>query len=437
MIGVIILAAGQGKRMKSSIPKVLHLLGGKPVVSYTLEAVSSLHPDQILMVLSPELKDSPLFKDIPSVVQNPPKGTADAVHVALNYLTPDIQHVIILCGDTPLLTSQTLQTLKQSSADLTVIGFLLDHFEQSYGRIMTDEYQCPQAIVEYKDATPEQKQIPWANSGVYKISVALLRKLLPQIAAHNQAQEYYLTDLVELAYRQGYSLKMQPASAQEFHGINTRQDLSQAEEILQNQWRENLMNQGVTLFQPETIILHHDTKIGTDCRIGPFVTFGPGVQLEPQVTILPFCHLENTIVESTACVGPFAHIRGNSRLRQGAMVGNFVEVKGSTLGKKTKAKHLAYLGDATVGDQTNIGAGVVTCNYNGFKKFKTTIGDKAMIGANSSLIAPLSIGHESLIAAGSVITQDVPDEALSLSRPSQIIKDGGGKRFQSKHKKSL
>ncbi len=436
MIGVIILAAGQGKRMNSTLPKVLHLLGGKPMITYVLEAAQSLAPGQIIAVTSSELKDNPVFNAITTVVQHNPQGTADAIQVALSCLDSRISQVVILCGDTPLLQAETLQKLTRSVADLTVVGMALQHPKQTYGRIILDDQQCPQAIVEYKDALSNQKALPWANSGVYKISVPLLKELLPQILPHNTAGEYYLTDIVHLAHQKGYTLAMLTAEAEEFQGVNTRQDLSTAEGVLQDRWRQQLMNQGVTLLQPETIILNYDTKIGPDCRIGPFVTFGPGVHLEKQVTILPFCHLENATIESKAHVGPFVHLRGNTVLLHGATIGNFVEVKGSTIGKKAKAKHLSYIGDARVGDNVNIGAGAVTCNYNGFKKFKTTIGTGSMIGANASLIAPLTIGDNTMIAAGSVITEDVPNNALAISRAEQIIKNEGAKRIHKKYSNS-
>ncbi len=434
MVAVIILAAGQSKRMKSATSKVLHPLGGKPVIEHVLNTVQSLNPDQVFVVTSPDLKDNPLFQNVTVAVQENPKGTADAVKTVLPHLKAGIQDVIIMCGDTPLLQAATLKSLCDLTADLNLIAMPIRNKDDSYGRVIcNNQHQRPTAIIEYKDATDDQRALPWANSGVYKIKVSVLKNLLPHIQSQNASHEYYLTDLVGLAHQQGHRLSMLTAKdADEFQGINTRQDLSVANELLQQRWREQLMNQGVTLIQPETVFLSFDTKIGQDSCVGPFVTFGTGVQLANDVTVLPFCHLENTHAEPHVTIGPFAHCRGGTVLQQGAQLGNFVEVKGSRLGQNVKAKHLSYIGDTTIGDGTNIGAGTITCNYNGFEKFKTDIGANVMVGGNSCLISPLTIGDGALIAAGSVITKDIPADALALSRPQQINKPEGAKNFRNK-----
>ena len=432
MFAVIILAAGQSKRMQSAIPKVLHLLGGKPVLGHVLDTVCALKPEQTLIVTSAALKDNPLFKDATVVIQDKPQGTGDAVKMALPYLRAEIEEVIIVCGDTPLLQSETLKSLSDLKADLSLIAMPIRCVDDTYGRIISDDQGYPTEIIEYKDATDEQRALPWANSGVYKIKVSVLQKLLPHIQPHNASNEYYLTDLVSLAHQKGYRLAMMTAGVEEFHGINTRQDLSMAEYLLQHRWRQQFMDQGVTLLQPETIFLSFDTKIGQDCCIGPSVTFGKGVQLANNVTVLPFCHLENTYAEPHVTIGPFAHCRGGTVLQQGVQLGNFVEVKGSRLNQNVKAKHLSYIGDATIGEGTNIGAGTVTCNYNGFEKFKTEIGTNVMVGGNSTLIAPLAIGDGSLIAAGSVITNDIPADSLAISRGQQTNKQEGAKNFRNK-----
>lgn len=433
MLGVIILAAGQGTRMNSKTPKVLHKLGGKPIIQHVLDTAQQLNPQQIIVVTSTVLKDHSLFKNVTTIVQEQPKGTADAVKSALPYLESNIEEVMILSGDTPLIRLSTLYALRQLTTDINLISMPIRSVEDTYGRIICDDNSKPLAIVEYKDATLQQRQLPWANSGVYKIKTSLLSNLLPLIIAQNANKEYYLTDLIKLAYEKGYSSHMIYSNADEFQGINNRQDLSLAEYILQQRWRKEMMDQGVTLYQPETIILNHDTKIGQDSCIGPFVTFGPQVELAEDVTVSPYCHLEYTKAESGVTIGPFAHSRGNTLFHEGASVGNFVEVKGSTLGKKVKAKHLAYLGDATIGENANIGAGTITCNYDGFKKSKTTIGKNVMVGANSSLVAPLTVGDGAIVAAGSVVTQEVPEDALVISRSAQVIKEEGAKKIRIKN----
>ncbi|RZI45522.1 bifunctional UDP-N-acetylglucosamine diphosphorylase/glucosamine-1-phosphate N-acetyltransferase GlmU [Candidatus Finniella inopinata] len=432
MVSVIILAAGQSKRMKSTLPKVLHPLGGNPVIQHVLDAARGLNPDQILVVTSPGLKDHAVFQGVTIVAQETPKGTADAVKVALPYLNADTQEVMIICGDTPLLQVQTLKVLNDLTADVNLIAMPVRNVNDTYGRVVCDEHGRPTQIVEYKDATDDQRALPWANSGVYKIKASALRALLPQIEPQNANHEYYLTDIVKLAHQKGHPLAMITADADEFQGVNTRQDLSLAEQLLQQRWRHQLMDQGVTLRQPETIFLSFDTKIGQDSCIGPFATFGPGVQLAHNVTVLPFCHLENTSAEPDVIIGPFAHCRGGTFLQHGTQLGNFVEVKGSQLGPNVKAKHLSYIGDATIGADTNVGAGTVTCNYNGFEKFKTTIGANVMVGGNTCLVAPLTIGDGVLIAAGSTITKDVPSDALAIGRPQQVNKPQGAKIFRGR-----
>lgn len=432
MLAVIILAAGQSKRMNSKTPKVLHKLGGQTVIEYVLKTAASLNPFQVIVVTSSALKDHSLFKNVTTVVQETAKGTGDAVKSAFSSIHSKVKEILVINGDTPLVQFDTLQELNKIEADLSLIAMPIRNSEEAYGRIICNEDEIPKAIVEYKDATLEQRSLIWANSGVYKIKVNLLKELLPLIKSKNEDNEYYLTDLVGLAFESNKSLQMIKAEADEFQGINTRQDLSLAESILQQRWRQKLMEQGVTLYQPETIFLSHDTKIGNDCCIGPFVTFGPGAYLEHSVTVLPFCHIEQTTIQTDVVIGPFAHTRGKSLLQEGSAIGNFVEVKGATIGKTVKAKHLSYLGDVTVGEGTNIGAGTILCNYNGFEKFKTEIGKNVMVGANSSLISPLKIGDRAFIAAGSVIDQSVPEDALAIARGTQIIKEQGASKLHRK-----
>ncbi len=430
MLSIVILAAGQSKRMNSKLPKVLHPLGGLPMLAHVIQATEKLNAHQTILVTSPSLSS---FDAYTTVVQDEPKGTGHAVQIALNALDPKAEDVIILCGDTPLIHSNTLQTLKDSKADLTLIGMKLETKEHAYGLVIQDKNGNPSQIVEFKDATVEQRKIPFGNAGVYKIKTSLLKELLPKLGNQNAAGEYYLTDLVALAHQKGYKTEMLHRAEEEFQGINNRVELAKAETVLQNRWRLQTMQAGVTLVQPETIFLSHDTKIGKDSRIGPFVTFGPNVKVAEDVTVLSFCHIENTTIKEGASVGPFAHLRGNTILESGASIGNFVEVKGSKIGRKAKAKHLSYIGDAEVGDKANIGAGVITCNYDGFIKSRTVIGSNSMIGANTSLVAPVTIGEGAIVGAGSTITKSVPADALAVTRSQQLTKLNWARKFREKN----
>lgn len=433
MLSVVILAAGQSKRMNSKMPKVLHPLGGLPMVQHVIKAVQKVNPHQIILVTSPSLALE--FKDYKTVIQETPKGTGHAVQLALAAVDERSSEVMILCGDTPLIHSQTLQTLSDSEADLTLVAMRLQSQNHAYGLVFQDIKEKPKQIIEFKDATMTQRQIRSGNAGVYKIKTSLLKELLPLLNNNNVADEYYLTDLVGLAYDRGYHTHMIEAEEEEFQGVNNRIELAKAEMILQNRWRHEKMLEGVTLVQPETIFFSHDTQVGKDSRIGPFVTFGEKVCIQEDVTISPYCHIEHSMVEEGASVGPFAHLRGNTILQKGSSIGNFVEVKGSRIGKKSKVKHLSYIGDADVGEKVNIGAGTITCNYDGFKKSKTVIKDGSMIGANTSLVAPVIIGEGAIVAAGSTVTESVPENALVVARSRQTIKPNGALKFREKNKK--
>jgi bifunctional UDP-N-acetylglucosamine pyrophosphorylase/glucosamine-1-phosphate N-acetyltransferase len=354
--------------------------------------------------------------------------------VALPHLHPDTEDVFVLCSDTPLITSETLAAFADMCEEVAVIA-MPTHPEESYGRLVFDADGSVKKIVEMKDASPSEKGLPLGNSGVYKVKKHLLESLTRDLTNENAGGEYYLTDLVEKAYSAHIPVGHYVASSNEFQGINTRQDLANAHAILQNRWKERFMNQGVTFVQPETVVLSFDTELGRDTTVAPFVTFGPGVKTEGNMTILPFCHLENCHLAKNTSVGPFAHIREHSILKHGASVGNFVEIKKSTLGEKTKAKHLSYIGDATLGDGVNIGAGTITCNYDGVRKFETVIDHNVLVGANVSLVAPVHVGEGSVIAAGSVITQNVDNDSLAIGRAYQINKPLGAKKLKEKQKK--
>ena len=424
--------------MVSDLPKVLHPLGGKPMIQHVLDAVSALNPKKIVTVLSPALQsNAPLCKILESsnsliAIQNQPQGTGDAVKAAMPSFDEDDQNILILCGDAPLIQPETLKELIQQpqQSDFTLIAMRLVDQQQKYGRLVLNDFNFIEKIVEYRDASPTERAIDLANSGVMLINRKLLITLLPLLKAQNQAKEFYLTDLIELASQHKTAVNYIEGNADEFQGINTRIELATAELTLQNRWREMLMLSGVTLVNPESIHLSHDTNIAKDTIVGPNVTFGTGVTIGQNVTILPFCHIEHSLISDGATVGPFAHLRGHTTIGPQSAVGNFVEINGTILNKGTKVKHLSYIGDATVGEKVNIGAGTITCNYDGYKKSKTVIHDGAFIGSNTSLIAPVTIGENAIIAAGSVINKDVPAHALAVARQDQTIKPEWATRFR-------
>lgn len=435
---IVILAAGHGTRMLSKLPKILHLLGGRPVLHYVLDVAQRLDAKKPVLVVSPSLKDiqTPYHHEI--VVQHLAQGTGDAVKCALPFLKSE-GHVLVLYGDTPLIQVETLHRITAVSHDhpetaVIVLGMRPSN-PQNYGRLLLNEKEELENIIEEKDLSPSQKDISLCNSGVMLIRGDLLESLLSTLTPHNAGQEYYLTDIIQSARQKGYTCRVVEGEASEFMGINTRQDLAQAEAFLQDRWRNTAMHNGVTLLDPITTYFSYDTKLSHDVRIHPCVVLGPGVEVESGAEILSFCQISNTHIGSRALVGPFAHLRGGVHLEEGAEIGNFVEVKKSRFGSHAKAKHLSYIGDTEIGSKANIGAGTITCNYDGFHKFQTKIGEQAFIGSNSSLIAPLTIGDYAIVAAGSVVTQDVKSRDLVLSRSQQTILEYGADKFREKRVK--
>ena len=435
MKAVIILSAGHGKRMKSPLPKVLHKVAGKPMLQWVMDAVKVLRVDQVIVVTSPDLKNHALLEGADVVVQEIPLGTGDALKIAAQKLNSNIDKVFLLCADTPLLNSQDLKNLEYSKADLTVVGMQLDDLSKSYGRIECKE-GCPVAIRETK-YNDHAKNISIANAGVYAFKVGMLKALLPDLKITPESGEVYATDLVELAVAKKCTTELVLAMEENFLGVNTLVDLAQAEAIQQRRIKAQHMLNGVQFMLPETSYVNHDAEIGTGTIIEQSVHIGENVRIAKDVKILGFSYLSNCTIESNASVGPFAHLRGNVVLEENTSIGNFVEIKGSHLGKNVKAKHLSYIGDATVEQGANIGAGTITCNYNGFEKFKTFIGKNVMVGANSTLVAPVSIGDGAYIAAGSVITEDVAPDSLAISRSQQQEKNEWASAFRVKYCKKL
>src|SRR5579883_3261152 len=406
-LAVLILAAGQGTRMKSALPKVLHRIANWPMIRHTLAAVEPLAPAR-------------------TVVQMVARGTGHAVMSARPALGDFDGDVLVLAGDAPLVTSTTLSKLlaerRQAPEAAAVVAGMRPDNTAPYGRLVLAGDGTLEAIVEARDCTPEQRRITLCNSGIWAISGRHLFSLLEGIDANNAKGEYYLTDIVAVARKRGLLCRAIEAPAEEMVGVNSRAELAAAEALMQRRLRARAMENGVTLVDPDTVYFSADTQIGRDTVVGPFVVFGPKVTIGEGVEIPAFCHMIETRIGDRASVGPFARLRPGADLGDNVHIGNFVEVKNSRLEAGVKANHLTYLGDSTIGPGVNVGAGTITCNYDGFEKFRTEIGEGAFIGTNASLVAPVTIGAGAFIAAGSVITDDVPPDAMAVGRGAQVVK---------------
>ncbi|MFC3527347.1 bifunctional UDP-N-acetylglucosamine diphosphorylase/glucosamine-1-phosphate N-acetyltransferase GlmU [Paracoccus mangrovi] len=426
-VALIVLAAGQGSRMQSDLPKVLHRLGGVPLVGHALAAGRSLDPEEVIVVAGhgADLVEKALAKldpDVRIALQEEQLGTAHAVRQALPLLEGFEGRVIVLYGDTPFIGAETLDVLAAHPSDVVVLGFEAAD-PGRYGRLVTGP-EGLERIVEYKDADEATRAIRLVNSGVLAADAATLREFLPRIGNRNAAGEYYLTDLPGLARAAGRRVDVVTCDEAETLGINTRAELAGAEAAFQARARAQALEDGVTLSDPATVWFALDTAIGRDAVIGQNVVFGPGVTVESGAEILPFCHLEGCHVSAGATVGPFARLRPGAELGGDVHVGNFVEIKNSVLDEGVKVGHLTYLGDAHIGEATNIGAGTITCNYDGVGKHRTEIGAHAFIGSDTMLVAPVRVGARAMTGSGSVITVDVPDDALALGRAKQVTKPG-------------
>lgn len=424
---LIVLAAGQGSRMQSDLPKVLHRLGGVPLVGHALAVGRALEPTQIVVVAGHGAEQvrkavAKLEPDAQIALQEEQLGTGHAVLQAMPLLQDFEGRVIVLYGDTPFIGEDTLLALASHPADVVVLGFEASD-PGRYGRLVTGP-EGLEKIVEFKDADAATRAIRLVNSGVLAADAALLREILPRLGNQNASGEYYLTDVVALARAQGRRVEVVTCDEEETLGINTRAELAAAEAAFQARARAQALEDGVTLSDPATVWFALDTCIGRDAIIGQNVVFGPGVTVESGAEILPFCHLEGCHVSAGATVGPFARLRPGAELGGDVHVGNFVEIKNSVLAEGVKVGHLTYLGDAQIGERTNIGAGTVTCNYDGVGKHRTEIGADAFIGSDTMLVAPVRVGARAMTGSGSVITEDVPDDALALGRPKQVTKAG-------------
>ncbi len=434
MIDVIILAGGRGTRMKSKTPKVLQTIAEKSMIRYIIDEFKGYKGlGNIHVITSPDIDGSPVFQDIRTVVQQNPLGSGDACSRALPHI--ESEYVIITCGDMPLLQMSDLEDLICSKAEAVILSTKLpaQKNHMPYGRVIIEDGNF-QKIVEYKDANDLERSCDLINTGIYKIRTNLLKKYIGLIDNNNKSNEYYLTDIFSILKKNNIKIDVAISNNYEaFHGINTMEDLSYAEFIIQDRLRSKFMRNGVKLLDPKSTYFSYDTEIESSVIVEQNNVFKKGVSIKSGSIIHSFCYLENCKIEENVEIGPFARIRGNSHFKEGSRIGNFVEVKGSTFCENSKSKHLTYIGDATVGQNTNIGAGTITCNYDGFRKHKTEIGDNVFVGSNTTLIAPLTIGYGSLIAAGSVITQDIGNEELAISRVVQNnIKDGAKKVWNRK-----
>ncbi len=432
-LSILILAAGKSKRMQSATPKVLHAIAGKKMIHYAIDAAKSLQPTQIAAVIGTDMAElTSAIAPIPAVIQNPPRGTGHAVQCATDFLSGANGTVLVIYGDTPFLQTATLQKLVAKIASGFAVGVIGFYPEQpgSYGRLVTTPDGKLQAIVEARDCTAEQKFISYCNAGIMAFDAKRVLPLLAQLQPHNAQSELYLTDLVSLAVAAGMNCTTIEAEAAEVIGINSREELAKAEAVAQTALRRKMMDAGVTLLDPHSVYLSHDTKIGADSTIEPHVFFGPGVTVGAGSVIKAFSHLDGVTIGDHCRIGPFARLRPGSDLADHVHIGNFVELKNARLESGVKAGHLSYLGDVTIGSDTNIGAGTITCNYDGFNKHQTTIGAGVFIGSNTALVAPVALGDGAMIGAGSVITADVPADALGISRSAQENKPGWAMRFR-------
>ena len=431
----ILLAAGEGTRMKSARPKVLHEIAGRSMLGHALTAMQGAGADHIALVIGPghEAVASEAKRWAPDVeifIQHERRGTAHATLAAGEAIARGFDDVLVSYADVPLISAATLRRLRAGLADgaaLVALGF--EPLEPVNGRLIERDGELI-AIREAKDATPAELAIRRCNAGPVAFDGDAALGRLSSIKTENAQKEYYLTDLVEVTRAQGLTAVVVMAHADEVLGVNDRAQLAQAEAALQMRLRTAAMRDGATLRAPETVFLSYDTKLGRDVVIEPNVVFGPGVEVADGVVIQAFSHLEGAKVGAGVSLGPFARLRKGADLGENVHVGNFVEVKASRLDPGVKAGHLSYLGDSHVGANTNIGAGTITCNYDGFAKHRTEIGANAFIGSNSALVAPVSVGEGAFVGSGSVITEPVPADALALGRGRQVVKEGWAKRFR-------
>ena len=432
----VVLAAGEGTRMRSSRPKVLHPIAGQSMLAHVLSAAPNGEGAKLAVVIGPdheavagEIKR--LRPDATIVVQSERLGTAHAVLAAREAIAAGADDLVVAFGDTPLISAETFARMRaalQDGAALAVLGFRAAD-PSGYGRLLIEDGQL-KAIREHADASADERKVTLCNAGVMAFDGRKALEILDRISNVNAKGEYYLVDAVGIVRQQGGEAVVIETSEDEVRGINTKAQLAEAESAMQARLRRAALDAGVTLIAPDTVHLAADTTFGQDVTIEPFVVIGPGVSIADGAVIHSFCHITQCSIGRNAQVGPYARIRPGTSLGEGAKIGNFVEAKASTLGAGVKVNHLSYIGDTEIGPNTNVGAGTITCNYDGFAKHKTTIGKGAFIGTNSSLVAPIKIGDGAYIGSGSVITRDVPADAMAVERSTQNNREGGATRYR-------
>ncbi len=432
----IVLAAGQGTRMNSDLPKVLHVLAGVPLVGHALRTARAADARRIVVVtghgadaVAEAVRG--IDDEVEFAEQTEQFGTAHAVQAARGHLAGFDGDAVVLYGDTPFVRPETIGEMldaRAAGAAVVVLGFEAAD-PTGYGRLILDPEGRLQAIVEEREATPAEQAITLCNSGVIAADCTTLFELLEAVGNANAKGEYYLTDIIGIARARGLESRVIRCAESETMGVNSRADLAVAEAVFQSGARREALETGTTLTDPGSVWFALDTAVGRDVTIGPSVVFGPGVTVESGATIHGFCHLEGCHVSNGAVVGPFARLRPGAELAENARAGNFVEIKNAIIGEGAKINHLSYVGDAGVGAGANIGAGTITCNYDGVSKHRTEIGARAFIGSNTALVAPVKVGAGALVGAGSVITDEVPDGALGIGRARQRTVAGLGRRM--------
>ena len=436
----IILAAGKGTRMKSDLHKVLHPIAGKPMLLHLLDSFAELEPCKTVVVVGDrrDQVDAALVgRDVTSALQEPQYGTAHAALQAREALAGFSGHILVTFGDVPMVRAETVKRLMAAlngGARVAVLGFRPED-ALAYGRIIADADGRVRKMVEYKDASEEERRADLCNSGLIVAHSNDMWPLLDEVDNDNAQGEYYLPDVATGAIARGDNVVVVECQPDEVAGINSRAELADAEQRWQAARRLEAMAEGATLKAPDTVFFSHDTQLGRDVTVDPHVVFGPSVKVAKGVHIKAYTHLEGAELATGVQVGPFARLRPGAVLEENSFVGNFVEVKKAVLGKGAKASHLSYIGDATVGEKANIGAGTITCNYDGYFKYETTIGDGAFIGSNSALVAPVTIGPDAIVAAGSTVSRDVGAGELRMVRAEQLVKQGWADRFHDTMKK--
>ena len=429
---IVILAAGKGTRMNSSIPKVLHPLGGKPIIEHVLDTARSLKPKKIHLVLNKEIKNEfvHLKNKINLIIQKKQLGTGDAINVAIKSFQKN-SNILVLYGDVPLTHSSTLKKIiKFKKNEINILCFNKEE-QNNYGKVVLGTNGLVNEIIEQKELK-RKDNFYLCNSGIFSIHSSLLQKLMPKINNKNMKKEYYLTDIFKMASNSDIKIKSVITSEKEVQGINDKKDLAMAENEFQENLRAKHLKAGVTMHDPSTVYLSEDTKIGKDVTIHPFVVIGKNVKILNGAEIYSFSHLEDCKIGKSTSIGPYARIRPGTQINDQTKVGNFVEVKNSIIDTNSKINHLSYVGDSIIGKNVNVGAGTITCNYDGKAKYKTVIKDNAFIGSNSSLVAPLEVGKNAYIGSGSTITKKVKQDSLAVERSVQMEVKNWAKRKNKK-----